>query len=652
MTLTGGRQRLKNSQFTQAARAYCAMELLPPLIRETLLDEKDFRMKFGLETEALITLSSGIALDRSKLFDAARAILDGESSVEISDETGTIWSLNDESDEGSNPMLVLSSGNKRSVLPNFTVLSNNQSTRIRALEEVADNVNIPTDNQEIWRDRLEKRALEDDEVVSFDSDMRDTPAYFEKSLRRKIQQGEGTISISLLVPHSMRYFQRLIGPYDQSTSITDYATGAGRIHLKQLAEWRPYEGFLFGLFLSSHSSLTTEICVDRLDKTQLVEAYDFVDKHGDILSRIGALEVGLRILPERQEVKPYLLRLVHRIRDEDVKADTSDFSLYSALFAMVDGELSRTRLMASKPPFYRRLASLSQAALIHRQLFQIGVDYKKISTWALEHYTEYYYMQSLADLRLEPRWTPESALLPQLKTEFLKRILITGTIFSENIGEGELRNSILGNDEQSILWQSQSLNFCLPGPLECAGDSPNPLPDNLARNIEERLANNGIDTSSFVALVNSARIFKITSAHANLAAKALRLGNYTLENLEDNSDLTGTLNGLATVAAVTRSRSLADDLRILVRRYRHDPQYSISMGETMRICLVASAALENLIEWREFVGECFTELSFDEMEPNEGQVLHSNLLVLLNAVPELWVSCSKADASLKALCFR
>ncbi len=632
--------------------AQCAMEFFPPLIRETLLNERDFRTEFGIENEALIAFSNGeICFQRSTLFDAARAILTGELNVEISDETGSIWHLNNESDEASNPNFVLSSRDKRLALPNLAVLSNNKSIRIRALEELADDVNIPADDKEIWRNLLEERALEDGEVNSFYSDMNDTPVHFERSLRREIEEGKSTGPS--LVPNSMRYFQRLIGTYDESTSITDYATSSGKIHLQQLAEWRPYEGFLFSLFLSSHSSLTTEICVDRLDKTQLAKAYDFVEQNGDILSRLGAFEVGLRILPERQEVEPYLLRLIHRIRDDDVEENTSDFSLFSALFVLVDGELSKTRLMASKPPFYRRLASLSHTALIHRQLIQIGVDYEKILTGALEHDAKYYYyMQSFADMRLEPRWRPELALPPQIKTEFLGRILITGDVFSENLGEGELRESILGNDEQSIFRLSESPDFYWPGPLEGAGDSPNSLPCDLARNIEEQLGTNKIDASSFFTLIGSAMIFKITSDHADLAAKALRLVNYTLAKLKDKSDLAVILNGLAIVAAVTRSRSLADELRILVRRYRHDSQYSISIEEAMRIYLVASAALEDLIEWREFIGECITELSFDEMEQNEGELLRENLLILLNLVPELWVSCSKADASLNAFCSR
>ena len=94
------------------------------------------------------------------------------------------------------------------------------------------------------------------------------------------------------------------GTYDGSGSIRDYAAGAGRKFFDQLTEWRPYEGFLSCLLLSSHSSLTAQISVEHLDQEKLVHAFDFVEKHGDTISRLGAFEVGLRVLPDRPEVEP------------------------------------------------------------------------------------------------------------------------------------------------------------------------------------------------------------------------------------------------------------------------------------------------------------------------------------------------------------
>jgi len=631
--------------------AQVALELVPPLIRKSLLNDQNFREDYGFKMEAVIAFgASGVSVQRSELFDAVRAVLGGEDAAAMGDAEGGVWNLQNEAGEEELPNLVLSSHEQRLVLPDFAVLSRDPSTRVRSMEEAASDVNLPVDAQEKWRSILTKRALEDDEVDTFHSDIRDTPVHVERSIRGEIAAGES--SVSSLVPNSRRYFERLVGAYDASASIRDYAAGAGRKLFEQLYEWRSYEGFLFSLLLSSHSALTVELSVDHLDQAKLVQAFDFVEKHGDTISRLGVFEVGLRVLPDRPEVAPFLLRLVHRIRDDDVEGNASEFKLFSALFVLVDGELARTRLMTEEPPFYRRLASLAQAALIHRQLVQCGIDYERFSKWAFSNRGEHYYMQSLADMRTEPRWNPDLAAAPQMQADFFGRIMIAGNNFEGNIGEGELRDTILGNGEQSLIKLCEFPRPYLPGPLEGAEDSPNALPDDLARVIEEQLDTDEVEASSFIALVNSAMIFRITSGHAELAAKALRLGNYTLANLEDKSQLAGILIGLSTVAAVSRNPALADELRILVRRYRRDSQYGFSIEEAMRMCLVASAAREDLMAWREFAGEWLTELAFGELEGNEGEVLHSHLMALLHSVPELWVSCARADAALQAWRFR
>ena len=642
---------MTDTHYKIAAMAGAVLKLVPPLIRKSLLNEQSFREEYGFKTEAMIAFgSSGISVQRSELFDAARTVLAWEAPAELTDSEDRTWHLTNDAREGELPNLVLSSDQQRLVLPDFSVLSEDASTRIRSLEKSASDVNLPLSAQVEWRNILEERALEDDEVDTFHSDIRDTPVHVERTIRSEITAGES--SVSSLVPNLRRYFERLVGAYDGSRSVRDYAIGVGREVFGQLTEWRPYEGFLFSLFLSSHSALTAEINTDHLDQEELEKAFNFLEKHGDMLSRLGAFEVGLRILPDRPEVEPFLLRLVHRIREDDVEGKASEFKLFSALFVLVDGELARTRLLAEEPPFYRRLAALAQAALIHRQLVQCGIDYDHFSKWAFSNRGEHFYMQSLADMRSEPRWNPDLAAAPQMQADFFGRIMIAGKNFQANLGDGELRDTILGTRKQSLIKLCEFPLPYLPGPLEGAEDSPNALPDDLARVIEEQLDSDEVEAASFIALVNSAMIFRITSGDAELAARALRLGNYTLANLEDKSQLVGILNGLATVAAVSRNPDLADELRILVRRYRRDSQYGFTIEEAMRICLVASAAREDLMEWRGFVGECLTELAFGDLEGNEGGVLHSHLLALLHSVPELWVSCARADAALQAWCFR
>lgn len=638
---------MTNSSYVRSALAQAVLEITPPLICETLLKDSSFREEYGIRADAVISLGDSVfSGQRSELFEAFRKILSGTSVKEVTDKDGQKWKLKNINVEGELPSLELSRDNQRLVLPGFAALSPDVSIRLRFLDEVASDINLPSSVRDTWHETLSAHALDDDEIDAFHSEFFDTPVKKARSICKEIRGGQS--SASSLVPPSRRYFEKLVGTYDGSTSIRDYAAGSGRAFFEQLSEWKPYDGFLSSLFLSSHSSLTAEINVDKLGSKDLVRAFDFLDEHGDRTSQLGAIEVGLRILLTRPEIEPVLIRLIEQIRDDDVDGQASDFNILSALFFLVDGELSRIRLFTAEPPFYRRLAALSQAALIHRQLVKSGIDTDAFCKWAKSNRGEQYYLQSLADMRLEPRWYPELAAASQMKADFFGRIMIAAKNYEQNIKSDELTNLVLATEQGSLYSLSDPFQVYLPGPLEGAEESQNILPADIAETVEKQLGAEKVDLSSFITLVNSALIFRVGSDQASLAAKALKLCSYRLANIEDRSQLLAILFGLANVAAVARSCSLADELRILVRRYRRDAQYALSIKEAIRICLVTASSRADLNDWRNFVGDWLTELAFGDLEGNDGEVFYWHLKCLCHAVPELWVSCGRVDAALMA----
>ena len=519
-------------------------------------------------------------------------------------------------------------------------------TRLRFLDKVVSDVNLPNNASDPWRNILSERALEDDEVDAFQSEFLDTPVAKARSINRDVKtRQEG---ISSLVPLSRRYFERLVGEYDGSASIHYYASGSGRKLFDQLSAWRPYNGFLYSLFLASHASLTEEINVDQLNSENLVCAFDFLDKHGDRISQLGAIEVGLRVLQSRPEIEQALIRLIEHIRDDDVDGQSSSFKFLSALFCFVDGTLSQTRLLSAEPPFYRRLAALSQAALIQRQLIDVDVDIDLFSKETFRNHGGPHYLQSLTDMRSEPRWDPDFATAAQMKADFFGRILIAAKKYEQNITGSQIYGLIFGNEAKSLQSLHHPFYSFLPGPLEGTEDMQRTLPSELAEAIETQLKAEEVGPSSFPALVNSALSFRIDADQAELAATALKRANYHLRNIKDKSQLVATLGGLSTVAAVARSPALADELWILVCKYRRDATYELSIQEAIKICLVAAASRSELSEWTEFVGDWLTELAFGDLKDNEVQEFYLHLNWLCHVVPELWVSCSRADAALLA----
>ncbi len=638
---------MANNSYIRAVLVQAALELAPPLIRETLLDDATFRKTYGIKADGLLSFAEfGVFVRRSVLFSAVRSVFIGKPEVKVRDTQGRKWKVKRINGESSLPKLSLTRGQQQLILPDLCALSPDQATRLRSLDKAASDVNLPNSSQEQWRKILAESPLVDDEIASYHGEFRETPVDKARSIHREILKGQS--SIASLVPKSLRYFERLVGTYDGSATIRDYAGGCCKRFFHELSAWQPYKGFLFSLFLSSHSSLPAEITVDRLGPEELVRAFDLLEKRGDRISQLGAIEIGLRVLSSRPEIEPSLIRLIELVRDDDATGLTSGFKLLSALFILVDGELSRNRLLSGRPPFYRRLASLAQAALIQRQLMNSDANINLFCEWAMSHRVGEFFLQSLTDMRTEPRWNPHLSAATQVREDSLGRIMIAAKNYEQNIKGGKLFDLVLGSAPESVRSHTDFLCPYFPGPLEGAEETLNILPAEMVETIKNQVRASEVSPSSFIALVNSALIFSLGTDEAALAAEALRLGSYRLANVEDKQQLLSVLNGLATVAAVTRSTALADDLRILGRRYRRDAQYVLSIPESVGICLVAAASRAGLNDWREFVGDWLTELAFGDLEGDESEVLYWHLQHLCHAVPELWVSCGRADAALMA----
>ena len=636
---------IRNDPEALSGLADAALHLAPPMFREPLLS--DFSEKYELKTYQAASFGTPeVRFQHSGLCAAARKALSGKSSAHVTDENGRKWELKNINRKDQLPELMLLHEDGMYPLSlGFTMLSSKRK-RLRFFEEFASAFNLPEDARDKWRSTLEKRAIEERDIQAFENDFINTPVNMEQSIHGI--PARGTIDVSFLIPSSEKYFERLVGRYDGSATVENYAAVSARNLFLKLSAWRPYEGFLLSLLLSSHSALTDEIQVEHLDADTLARAFDFLEKHGDRLSQLGAVEVGLRVVQSRPEIEAALVKLVEKVRDDDVNRESSGFRHLQALFCLVDGELSRTRLLSSKPPFYRRLAALSQAALINRQMANSRADIDSFCQSALLIRSAENYVQSLVDIRLEPRWIPGLWTPVQIKATFLGRIMAAAVRYKQNIENPELYDLVLGTGPGSLQSVGVPFYHYLPGPLEGNLELAASLPPWAGIAIEEQLNSDELSPLSFGALVNSGRNFLIGHHQTELAVRALKRADYRIANLQDRSQLISVLNGLAAVAATARSRDLADELRILVRKYRNDVQYPVQVAEDIQICLMAAASRTSPDEWRAFVSDWMMELAFGEMRSEDGELLRLQLLYLCRIVPELRVSCDKVWAALNA----
>lgn len=632
----------------RSALASSALQFFPPSIRDSLISDPIFRNNYGLKIDGQISFGdSGVSVQRSKLFNSIREILaDRSVPITLNDTAGKEWSL--EIFEKENERRVaLSLGEHRTFLPDFSELSPDPTERMHGFDHKADAVHLPEQIASKWRELLISRALTDDEIDALHTDIKETPNWVASLIASAIEKG--TCSLTTLVPPSERYFERLVGEYQPSQHIIEYVQTKAKEHIRQLLSQKPNDGLLLSLLLSSHSSISSAIEANQLEEKDFLRAYKWLQEKGDRISQIGAIEIGLSIVDKQPGIEPYVQNLIEQIRDDNPEDAQSRLPLLSALIVFVEGELSRTKLLRGRPPFWRRLASIAQASLIERCIINAPVDRAEFTQWIRQARGQFFYLQTLVDLRQEPRWYPDYVSPHQLKAEFIGRIINAAQRNDAKIHSPALRALLFDEGPANLQSFIESPLLFLSGPLEGGLESPAEPPAEILREIERQLNADVLQPHSFTALVNSALLFRLDSQQAQLAAKALRTVKYQLRQTDNKDQLFAILNGLASVAAGTRHDELAEDIKILTRKCRLEPGHRLSAEDTMRIGLIAAAAHPALTDWCEFVGEWITELAFQALKREEVERLHAHVKYLCHVVPELWRTCGKAEAALNAV---
>jgi hypothetical protein len=630
------------------ARSSAALGLLqqfPPSIRESLGSSSHFLREYGLRSDAIVSFGfdkQSASFNRSELFNTLRTAIETPNEVSIHDITDVEWRI-EKTSRGGVQQVLLRSGDKQIVLSNFVGLQNDRNARVQAFDKRAEEFNLPEDSIKGWRNILHERGLTDEEVVAAEADLRDTPVYCRSAVRQLVLENEQ--SISGFVPASRRYYERLVGSFKDQNSIQDYARSTARSHMHQLLSWRPTQGLLQALLLSSHPAIPIELANIEFDSNTLTQAYNWLLDKGDRYSQLGAIELGFLLLQAFPQLAEPMKALIAQIKEDDAEAGNSRFRLLSALIVLVDGELAKTRTLANQPPFWRRLAAISHAALLERELVDLAVDIETFHESAINMRGVQFYFQTLVDLRREPRWVPDYIAADQLSAEFIGRVL-----GSANGSAAETKLSVLSQSQlDELQTQHPLIKLYIPGPLEGSFESKIEPPEQVIEAIEEQLASEIVQPESFIALINSCLIFRTKKEYADRAADVVRSADHYIKRVKSKEQLFTVINGLAGLCAVSRSSELAQEIRVLLRRYRRGSSYILTHEDCFRLLLVAAAAYSDIEPWSEFVGDSATELALEVNRREDASRLRSDLAKVCHAERSAWVTCGRADTALACL---
>lgn len=623
------------------------LSLFPEVIRDSLVDDVDFKNRIGMQTFSRLTLKGiGASFDSKTFFDVVReALADSKIKQKVLDEQGSVWELSISANDGRE-FTLLELEDKKVRLPYFWPLSPSKSIRMSALSREAKLINLHGSALRYWHELMSSAPLEIEAYNDYREDVALTPLGFSECLSESIESGRCTLSD--LVPLDVRYYERLVGCPLFKDDLSTYVAGGAKAHSDQLMHWCHTRGLELSLLSSCHSALISSIDLSDLSIEDVVSAFKSIELRGGVFSKLGAIELGLTCLDKHPELESILEVLVDEVLEDNPDDASGRFSFLSGLIVLVIGELARTKIFFNRPPYWVRLAAIAHASHIERVYVTAQAVPDEFASWVYGLRGSFFFLQSLIDMRLEPRWQPDFISPNQLKSEFLGQIANVATINKDKVSSLRLRRLLIDEDsggKQKLLTFPHSF---LPGPLEGGHASNLEMPRELLRDLEAQLAADGVSPDSFSSLVNCSLLFNITSDHARLAATALRKVKYQLQQTVTNPKVFSLISGLATVAAVTRSKELADEVRILSRVTRRQRGTDISLEDEMRIAMIAAASIKDIAGWAKFAGEWLTEIAFETKIREESIRLLAHVRLLIKLRPELAVTCAKAEAALSA----
>lgn len=614
-----------------------------PIIRAHVLRSENFRDRFGLNVDGVVGFPNAqVHFRKSVLFGALRHAVAGPTEiVTVSDLAKQEWTLTlSDSDDSCR----LAHAERRLNIPNVLAFSADREKRIGWLDKELARYKLGPASASNWRSILNEREVSDDEFDQLAVDLRNTPGFFSSTVLGLFQQA--TIQVASLVPEDIRYFERLVGTHTPQESLPKYIETSVAPLIEKLLADDPREGLKQALLLGSSPLIVQTILANEIPLEALGDVFLWLEANGDTVSLVAATELGLARVADAPELATSIASMIKRVIPDADGNLSARLERVCALITFVEGELATNGLTREKPPFWRRLASIAHASILERAVIAGGIQYEFIE-WAKTTRDRLFSLQSIADMRVEPRWVPEFLSPNQLNDEFIGRIA-TASDQAVKLESGELRELLYEGD----LCVRSKVRFpfsYFPGPLEGGLEAKLEIPAELEEEIRQKLTANELTPESFAGIINSAFLFRVDSNLAELAAETLRRVHYQIHGVSTGDTAYLLLNGLTNVAAVARCVDLTQEVRVLTQVLYEKVGSELSFAGLIHIALTAAAAHSEKDEWCKCIGAWLGELAFGELSIPDAALLRDTIEILRTIIPELWQTTSQADAALTAV---
>jgi hypothetical protein len=572
---------------------------LPQRIRGWLAANFTFRQELGLCPMRVLSLGGVASLADTPLFVAARRLLATQQDQELSTVEGRRAVLTmregvvflDLPREGEDSLHL--------ALQQLNVLAPDGEARLRALDDLLEQLGASSREFASMRQAAELRALSDEEVCELFEAHQKAVRPRQEGLRDKLATHRATLDD--LAPDALADYETFCGPDPAGVEPEPYLTSVLPDSRQQLLRRDPVEGLRICLLGALRDDLCPGRWLEEISDDLLWSSLQACQPEADPFSLLAALDVALYRQHDARFVGFAENAVAALTGDEFPTPNGLDFyRLFSLLVELVLEKINSLEGGALRAPVWKRMCAWMQAVQVIRLTAHAALDLDALDQAISDSLSPAGQDAKLVDLRKEPMLHPGQLSAPSVRGEVLRRLLQLARrhqAAGPTVPQADQIEQVLvgdGQDGSPLLWM-------LPGPLEGHQNAQDGMPEAL----RDQLGNLPVEELPTALLFYSRRFQLPEELRSRLrAAIAVDRG--------PDADLGQQLSRLevaALVAAGQRDRELADAVGASTAALAPALREEAEVGTLFHCLVIAAAALPDEAAWAQWLKDRFAEVA-------------------------------------------
>ena len=575
------------------------LEQLPEAARRLVITQDvEFAHRCGFETNRAFSIGPDIKLANSKLFAAAREVFATKKEGVIQDIAGKDISVDL---QGEDQYVVVKwiddeGVTQQTQMPDWALLSPNPEARREALGTIIDRLGPTATDFRDLLNNIDSRELTDQELAAIFEESTNGVMAIQARLLQKIQQGS-SVNVTDLVPQSLSYFERFVGPSPGTQEPESYFHDMLVPYRKALLNRDVRAGLDICCLGALRDDLTPGQWVTEFDGDAVWDALSSCHATSNPFSLLGALDIAL-YRQEDERFREFAAAAIATLLDERFgQQDGLDiYRLLQMLYEFVLNWLSLWENGATYPGYWKRMGAWMQACLIARIMIEPS-EIDNLQKWLQGHMTAAGGYADIVQARQEPMLLSGRILLWK---EILGRLYV---LTARHEREG--RHVPKSQDIEQMLTQTdahgQPLVSGLPGPLEGHIRPTAPVPQEVTEKMEDTWTV-GAEPVALLQLATISQFFALDKPELDRAREAIKTIGDTNDSTEPPENL-GLLGSASIVAAANRNTPLADEIRDALVRIAPRLSTEEEIPRIPQIMLQAAAAYKVQDAWFKWLEE-------------------------------------------------